>query len=33
LRTSQAAVLDAWRTLLDLNLLTGGALEDRDAKP
>jgi outer membrane protein TolC len=33
LRTSQAAVLDAWRTLLDLNLLTGGALEDREAKP
>jgi cobalt-zinc-cadmium efflux system outer membrane protein len=33
LRTSQKAVLDAWRTLLDLNLLTGGALEDRDAKP
>jgi cobalt-zinc-cadmium efflux system outer membrane protein len=33
LRTSQTAVLDAWRTLLDLNLLTGGALEDREAKP
>lgn len=27
LRTSQNAVLDAWRTLLDLNLLTGGHLE------
>ena len=33
LRTLQKAVLDAWRTLLDLNLLTGGALEDKDAKP
>ena len=33
LRTSQKAVLDAWRTLLDLNLLTGGALEDKEAKP
>ena len=25
LRASQNAVLDAWRTLLDLNLLTGGS--------
>ena len=33
LRTLQKAVLDAWRTLLDLNLLTGGALQDKDAKP
>lgn len=30
LRTSQNAVLDAWRALLDLNLLTGGRL---DASP
>jgi cobalt-zinc-cadmium efflux system outer membrane protein len=29
LRSSQKAVLDAWRTLLDLNLLTGGTLETR----
>ncbi|MBN8707967.1 MAG: hypothetical protein BGO12_20600 [Verrucomicrobia bacterium 61-8] len=27
LRASQNAVLDAWRTLLDLNLLTGGQLD------
>ena len=27
LRTSQNAVLDAWRALLDLNLLTGGRLD------
>jgi len=27
LRASQTAVLDAWRTLLDLNLLTGGQLD------
>lgn len=27
LRTSQNAVLDAWRTFLDLNLLTGGSLD------
>ena len=33
LRTLQKAVLDAWRTLLDLNLLTGGALQDKEAKP
>jgi cobalt-zinc-cadmium efflux system outer membrane protein len=33
LRTSQNAVLDAWRTLLDLNLLTGGNLETRQEKP
>ena len=29
LRASQEAVLDAWRTLLDLNLLTGGHLDSR----
>ena len=33
LRSSQKAVLDAWRTLLDLNLLTGGTLEDKETKP
>ncbi|MCX6972952.1 MAG: TolC family protein [Verrucomicrobia bacterium] len=34
LQISQKAVLDAWRTLLDLNLLTGGKLDSpRDAKP
>lgn len=34
LRASQNAVLDAWRTLLDLNLLTGGHLETpQEAKP
>jgi cobalt-zinc-cadmium efflux system outer membrane protein len=34
LRTSQAAVLDAWRTLLDLNLLTGGHLDTpKELKP
>ena len=34
LRISQKAVLDAWRTLLDLNLLTGGKLDSpREAKP
>ncbi len=32
LRASQEAVLDAWRTLLDLNLLTGGYLESKEAK-
>jgi outer membrane protein TolC len=33
LRTSQNAVLNAWRTLLDLNLLTGGTLDNKKAKP
>jgi cobalt-zinc-cadmium efflux system outer membrane protein len=33
LRTSQNAVLDAWRTLLDLNLLTGGSVETKREKP
>jgi outer membrane protein, heavy metal efflux system len=33
LRASQNAVLDAWRTLLDLNLLTGGNLETNPEKP
>ncbi len=34
LRASQNAVLDAWRTLLDLNLLTGGHLDaPKEAKP
>jgi outer membrane protein TolC len=33
LRASQNAVLDAWRTLLDINLLTGGALETKQVKP
>jgi cobalt-zinc-cadmium efflux system outer membrane protein len=34
LRASQTAVLDAWRTLLDLNLLTGGQLDaPQDVKP
>ncbi len=34
LQISQKAVLDAWRTLLDLNLLTGGKLDSpREAKP
>lgn len=34
LRASQNAVLDAWRTLLDLNLLTGGKLDaSKEAKP
>jgi cobalt-zinc-cadmium efflux system outer membrane protein len=34
LRISQKAVLDAWRTLLDLNLLTGGHLDSPgEAKP
>ncbi len=34
LRTSQAAVLDAWRTLLDLNLLTGGHLDaPKESRP
>ncbi len=34
LRASQNAVLDAWRTLLDLNLLTGGRLDaSKEAKP
>ncbi len=32
LRASQEAVLDAWRTLLDINLLTGGFLESKEAK-
>jgi hypothetical protein len=29
LRASQNAVLDAWRTLLGINLLTGGGLETK----
>lgn len=34
LRASQNAVLDAWRTLLDLNLLTGGHLDTpKEARP
>lgn len=34
LRISQKAMLDAWRTLLDLNLLTGGELDSPgEAKP
>ncbi len=33
LRASQNAVLDAWRTLLDLNLLTGGNVETKREKP
>lgn len=34
LRASQNAVLDAWRSLLDLNLLTGGHLDTpNEAKP
>jgi cobalt-zinc-cadmium efflux system outer membrane protein len=34
LRISQKAVLDAWRTLLDLNLLTGGKVDSPgEAKP
>jgi hypothetical protein len=33
LRASQNAVLDAWRTLLDLKLLTGGNLEIQQEKP
>jgi cobalt-zinc-cadmium efflux system outer membrane protein len=33
LRSSQKAVLDAWRTLLDLNLLTGGTLDNKETKP
>jgi outer membrane protein TolC len=33
LRASQNAVLDAWRTLLDLNLLTGGKLHSNQGKP
>jgi len=34
LRASQTAVLDAWRTLLDLNLLTGGQLDaPQEVKP
>lgn len=33
LRASQNAVLDAWRTLLDLNLLTGGNLGTNPEKP
>lgn len=34
LRASQTAILDAWRTLLDLNLLTGGHLDTpKEAKP
>lgn len=34
LRASQNAVLDAWRTLLDLNLLTGGQLDaSKPVKP
>jgi cobalt-zinc-cadmium efflux system outer membrane protein len=30
LRASQNAVLDAWRTLLDLNLFTGGSLDSKE---
>jgi cobalt-zinc-cadmium efflux system outer membrane protein len=33
LRASQNAVLDAWRTLLDLNLLTGGSVETKHEEP
>ena len=33
LRASQNAVLDAWRTLLDLNLLTGGSVEAKREEP
>jgi outer membrane protein, heavy metal efflux system len=33
LRASQNAVLDAWRTLLDLNLLAGGNLDGNEGKP
>jgi cobalt-zinc-cadmium efflux system outer membrane protein len=33
LRVSQNAVLDAWRTLLDLNLLTGGSVETKREEP
>ena len=33
LRASQNAVLDAWRTLLDLNLLTGGSVETKREEP
>ena len=33
LRASQNAVLDAWRTLLDLNLLTGGSVETKREQP
>ena len=33
LRASQNAVLDAWRTLLDLNLLTGGDVETKREEP
>ena len=33
LRASQNAVLDAWRTLLDLNLLTGGDVETKRKEP
>ena len=33
LRGWQNAVLDAWRTLLDLNLLTGGNLESNQSRP
>ncbi|MGC2578420.1 MAG: TolC family protein, partial [Terrimicrobiaceae bacterium] len=33
LRASQSAVLDAWRTLLDLNLLTGGDVETKRKEP
>jgi cobalt-zinc-cadmium efflux system outer membrane protein len=33
LRASQNAVLDAWRTLLDLNLLTGGSVETKRKEP
>lgn len=31
LRASQTAAIDAWRTLLDLNLLTGGSLDSKEA--
>ncbi len=33
LRASQNAVLDAWRALLDLNLLTGGSVETKQEEP
>jgi outer membrane protein, heavy metal efflux system len=33
LRASQNAALDAWRTLLDLNLLTGGSVEAKQEEP
>ncbi|HEU4678829.1 MAG TPA: TolC family protein, partial [Terrimicrobiaceae bacterium] len=33
LRNSQNAILDAWRAILDLNLLTGGAAESERNRP